>query len=94
MYLTIRKQISEMKLKYNDDLTRNQLFAVVLCFCSQWTILFLFFEPVYVNMRFIYDSINSTWLQKVMKCQVLLEYLYSIIASGTLLNHIIFTEKN
>ncbi len=43
-------------------------------------------------MRFIYDSINSTWLKKVVKYQVPLEYLYSIIASGTLLNHIIFSE--
>lgn len=54
---------------------------------------FIYFEPVYVNVLFIYDSINSTWLKKVVKFKVPLEYLYSLIASGTLLNHIIYKEN-
>ncbi len=31
--------------------------------------------------------------QYIVKCKVPLEYLYSIIASGTLLNHIIYKEN-
>lgn len=31
--------------------------------------------------------------QYIVKCKVPLEYVYSIIASGTLLNHIIYKEN-
>lgn len=41
-----------MKLQYNDDLTRNQRFAVVLCYASVHNghICYIYFEPVYVNV--------------------------------------------